>query len=406
MKKQLLKKTILCLALLLLFASSAQAAGNLSLAPTAAPVSPYATPAPSDPPMSAPTPPPASTEEDQAFLDSLTLAFMDGIQELTPDRAFAHIRAVMVRVPEEKTGTAQWFVDGEAQTEYASSSFSIYNGKTTGIDLSVPFAKGTADSQLTVALEIRLNGAVRRIEKRISLRNYDDAWYEQQEVYRVLHLIQPVDIEAEVLRFTHTYSDKHLKQRNGSLTAGRQVIYTDHLGTVAACVWIPEENRSCWVPYASIKISDKDYTVYQDFTDTDKEIFVNAKGYESQTPYLIWINLERQRVNVFEGSKGNWELIRVSTCSSGANTTPTPAGVMTYCAFGNGWFHPTYYVKPILYMNLERGIAMHSILFSPDGTVQDGTQGTPASHGCVRMLPEDINWLAEYIPVGTTVVVF
>ena len=180
----------------------------------------------------------------------------------------------------------------------------------------------------------------------------------------------------------------------------------DHSGDSAAYIWIPEEARACWVPYYSISISDKNYTVYEDFSDEDKEIFVNGKEYDSQSEYLIWINLERQKVNVFQGSKGQWDLIRVSTCSTGKNTTPTPTGVMTYCAYSDGWFNPTYYVKPVLYMNLERAIAMHSILFNPSGTVQDGTQGTPVSHGCVRMPPAEVSWIAAHVPIGTTVVVF
>ncbi len=349
---------------------------------------------------------PPVAKSDKEFMDGITLAFMDGIRELTPDNAHANIQAVMVGVPEERGGSAQWFIDGVPQAEYYSSDFSIYNGRITEMEFTVPFSKGMENSVMKVALEVHLNGIVRRIEKEIKLCNYDDEWYKMRDTIRIYSLVQPVDIEATVRYWTHTYSNKWLGESNGSLSAGSRVIYTDHSGTTAACIWIPEEGRSCWVPYSSISISNKDYTVYEDFADSDKELFVNTKEYESTTPYLIWINLQRQKVNVFEGSKENWKLIKTATCSSGANTTPTPAGVMTYCAYGSGWYHPTYYVRPILYMNLSRGIAMHSILFSPNGTVQDGTQGTPASHGCVRMLPDDINWLAQYVPIGTTVVVF
>lgn len=343
---------------------------------------------------------------DQEFMDHITMAFMDGVEEINPDNPHVKIQAVLVRVPEERLGSAQWFVNGEARADYYSSEFPIYNGKTTAIQISVPFEKGMADTEMTVALEVHLNGVVRRIEKRIVVNNYDDSWYEQKEAERVLSMVKPVEIEATVLNWTYTYSDKWLGTTNGGLNAGDQVIYMDHNGLTSAYIWIPGEARACWVPYYSIRISSKNYTVYEDFSDTDKEIFVNAKGYESQSEYLIWINLERQKVNVFLGAKGRWDLIRVSTCSSGANTTPTPTGVVTYCAYSNGWFNPTYYVKPVLYINLERAIAMHSILFNPNGTVQDGTQGTPASHGCVRMPPAEIDWIASHVPVGTTVVVF
>ena len=67
---------------------------------------------------------------------------------------------------------------------------------------------------------------------------------------------------------------------------------------------IPEEARACWVPYYSISISDKNYTVYEGLSDEDKEIFVNGKEYDSQSEYPIWINLERQKVECLSGFQG------------------------------------------------------------------------------------------------------
>ncbi len=343
---------------------------------------------------------------DQAFMDALTLAFMDGVKELTPDSPRAEIQAVMVKVPGKKIGSLQWFLDGVPQAGYYRSEFPIDNGRITTLDLSVPFAKGMENRKVTVALEVHLNGVIRRIEKSIDVRNYHNDWYDNQEKARVLSMVKPVEIEAEIGYWTHTYDSKYLKKSNGSLGKGSKVVYADHYGTSAAYIRIPEEDRYCWVPYASVKVSNKNYTVSQDYPDTDKEIFVNAKGYESKTDYLVWVNLERQKVNVFLGEKGNWDLIRTSTCSSGANITPTPTGIMTYCAYGNGWYEEEYIVHPVLYLDLERGIALHSILFNLDGTVQDATQGRPVSHGCIRMLKDEINWLASYLPIGTTVVVY
>lgn len=342
----------------------------------------------------------------QEYLSSITLAFVDGISEINPSNSDVFFRAAMVRVPEERTVTAQWYINGEAREDYYSADFKVYNGRMTSLEYSIPFSKDTADGEMTVMLELKSEGAIRRVEKRVRISNHGDEWYDSQEASRVFDIVKPVEIEATVKSRTYTYRDGSLSTSNGSLNAGAVVYYMDHSGTYAAKIWIPEESRICWVPYNSIVISDKDYTVYEDFSESDKEIFVDAKGYSSSTDYLLWINLERQKVNVFQGSEGNWKLIRVSTCSTGKNTTPTPTGVMTYCAYGNGWFHDTYYVKPVMYLNLERGIALHSILFNPNGTVQDGTQGRPVSHGCVRMPYDEIKWLADYIPVGTTVVVF
>ncbi len=350
----------------------------------------------------------AGAEElsDQSFMDAMTLAFMDGIKEITPDCPTVEMQATMVKVPGEKTGSAQWFVEGIPQKNGYSGDFSIFNGKTSALELSIPFQKGMESHDITVALEVHLNGVVRRIEKSVAIRNFHDDWYDKKEEARVLSLVKPMEIEAEIKYWTYTYDSKYLKTHNGGLDKGSKVIYADHYGTDAAYIKIPGEGRYCWVPYTSVKVSNKNYVIGQDFSEKDKEIFVKAKGYESKTDYLVWVNLERQKVNVFLREETGWDLIKTFTCASGANITPTPTGVMTYLAFGNGWYEKDYIVRPILYLNLERGIALHSILFNLDGSVQDATQGRNVSHGCVRMKKDDINWLASYLTIGTTVVVY
>ena len=350
----------------------------------------------------------AGAEElsDQSYMDAITLAFMDGVKEMTPDSSTVEIQAVIVKVPTERMGSAQWFVDGIPQENGYSGEFSIYNGKFSSLELSVPFQRGMENRTMSVALEVHLNGVVRRVEKTIDIRNYHEDWYDKKEAERVLPLVKPVEIEAEIKYWTYTYDSKYLKTTNGGLDKGSKVIYADHYGTTAAYIKIPGEDRYAWVPYTSVKVSNKNYTIPQDISDTDKEIFVKAKGYESKTDYLVWVNLERQKVNVFLREETGWDLIKTFTCSSGANITPTPTGTMTYCAFGNGWYEKEYIVRPILYLNMERGIAFHSILFNLDGSVQDATQGRPVSHGCIRMKKDDINWMASYLTIGTTVVVY
>ncbi len=343
---------------------------------------------------------------DHAFMDAVTLTLTENTQGLTPDSSGTEVTAVLSGVTGERMGSAQWFLDGVPQADYYSSEFMIFDGKTSGMEISIPFEKGMEDRTVTVALEVHLNGVICREEVQIPVRNYSDEWYDQREEERVLAMVKPMEIEAEVLYWTHTYTDKYLGTSNGSLGKGSKVVYEDHYGTRAAYIKVPGEERYCWVPYSSLRVSQKNYTVYEDFTSGDKELFVKAKGYESSTPYLVWINKERQKVNVFLQENGKWNLIRTFTCSTGANITPTPTGVVTYCAYGSGWYNSTYYVRPILYLIQERGIAMHSILFNPNGTVQDGTQGTPVSHGCVRMQKDDINWMASYLPIGTTVVIY
>lgn len=144
-----------------------------------------------------------------------------------------------------------------------------------------------------------------------------------------------------------------------------------------------------------------------DYLDITKQNFVNSKGYSSSTKYLVWANLATQKVNVFEGSKGNWKLIKVFRCASGAPATPTPQGV-TYVTYKQtAWKTDNYVCKPIVRFYPNTGYAFHSVLYKPDESgIKDGTIGYPVSHGCLRMKPSSIQWIYDNIPTKTTVVIY
>ncbi len=144
-----------------------------------------------------------------------------------------------------------------------------------------------------------------------------------------------------------------------------------------------------------------------DYLDITKQNFVNGKGYSSNTQYLVWANLATQKVNVFQGSKGNWKLVKVFRCASGAPSTPTPQGV-TYVTYKQtAWKTDSYVCKPIVRFYPNTGYAFHSILYKPDESgIKDGSIGFPVSHGCLRMKPASIQWIYDNIPSKTTVVIY
>ncbi len=154
-----------------------------------------------------------------------------------------------------------------------------------------------------------------------------------------------------------------------------------------------------------------DYTVEwaqrNDYSAEDKTIWVNAKGYESETEYLIWVSVKYQRCNIFRGSKGAWTLVRSGIVGTGATWSATPVGVWkTTYKQELGWTTATYTVRPVVRFK-GGGYAFHSRLYAPNSNyLTEPDVGYPMSHGCVRMLDEDIWWIYENIPEKTTVVVF
>ena len=149
------------------------------------------------------------------------------------------------------------------------------------------------------------------------------------------------------------------------------------------------------------------WAIDHNLSDEVKEIFVNYKGYSSSSKYLIWVNIGTQYTSVFEGSKGNWKLIRSGLVSTGAGDC-TPRGVFKTTYKQTNWTTDSYTVRPVVRF-YGGGYAMHSRLYKPNTTILKGGSngvGYPLSHGCVRMQAEDIQWVYDNVPSGTTVVCY
>lgn len=258
-------------------------------------------------------------------------------------------------VTEPKICSAQWYKNGKPMANYRNDSFELTADAVSRITTTFTFTKDM-DTSVTMGFKLTYEnpstGEIeeRYVEKTVPIENYSDEWYYQRDVNRVLNLV------------SSTY--------RGNYTTS--------------------------------------YAVNNDYKPYEKEVWVNAKGYSSKTQYLVWINRAYQHVNVFQGSKGNWKLIKSFLVGTGAASTPTPTGLTTvsYKSAG-GWTTSTYTVRPVVGFYPGTGYAFHSRLCYPGtDTEYDFSAGYPVSHGCVRMYKNDIKWIYNNIPVGTTVAIF
>jgi lipoprotein-anchoring transpeptidase ErfK/SrfK len=143
-----------------------------------------------------------------------------------------------------------------------------------------------------------------------------------------------------------------------------------------------------------------------DYSEGLAESYVSS--YSSSSNYLIWVSLQNQKVYVFYGSKGNWDLIHTFICGTGKSTSPTPTGVTKTTYKQTGWFESSYTVAPVVRFYPNTGYAFHSRLYYPGGSsvLKDASIGYPVSHGCVRMLTPDVTYIYNWIPNGTTVIIY
>lgn len=160
-----------------------------------------------------------------------------------------------------------------------------------------------------------------------------------------------------------------------------------------------------WVWYKSCTFyPNNNYTdSANDYSVLTKEGFVDLGKYASDTQYLIWVSLQTQHVNIFEGSQGNWKLIQSFLCGTGSNLHPTPTCVCKTTGLYDDWKYERYHVINVT--KLFDGYAFHSILLNYNGTVNNGSLGAPISHGCIRLSVADSRYIYE-MPIGTTVVIY
>ena len=85
-----------------------------------------------------------------------------------------------------------------------------------------------------------------------------------------------------------------------------------------------------WVACNKVSIAANPATNTKYLDKKQLETYVNiTSNFISNTKYLTWVDLNRQRVNVFTGSAGHWVLIKTYSCASGNNSTPSKRGLFT-----------------------------------------------------------------------------
>jgi len=357
---------------------------------------------------------PRPVEIEKQAVDKLKIDFTRATESIMKHQPVI-VAICITNVPAGTTASYQWKQDQTLLSDGYCSSVELHEGIKLLYQGILPNYSPTGSTR--VGLDIAVDGVMREIMITIP---YKDGVYYDNEVQRILELVQPMKVPATVTSTCTTYSDKTLNKKVGTLAAGTTVYYFDHYmvvdkvlqdGTIvekdySSYIQLPDGSY-VWVSPKNIRISKENHTQSGDYTQYEKETFVNAKGYSSETDYLIWVSPVRQKVNIFMGIQNNWSLIKSFTCATGANSTPTPVGTYKYVARDDAWIKPTYQVRPILYFELYRGLAFHSRLYSPDGSyLTDSTIGRPVSHGCIRMLDDDIRWMELMIPRQTTVIVY
>lgn len=134
-----------------------------------------------------------------------------------------------------------------------------------------------------------------------------------------------------------------------------------------------------------------------------------ADAAQSSKPYLIKVNKKMCTVTVYKkDSKGQYTVpVKAMLCSTGADTPlgtfRTPSRYRWHLLMGDVWGQ--YCTR------ITGGVLFHSVwYYEKDPSTLSNRQynnlGKMVSHGCVRLNVEDVKWIYDNCPLGTTVVIY
>lgn len=288
-----------------------------------------------------------------------------------------------------------WYVDGELKQEQEECL--LVEGSTMSFAATVDI---TEDSPETATVSL--------------LVSFQDKTVEAETSFDVEPLgsgvvVQTEEIPVTALRDSTVYEDSSLTESTGETmeksAVGLLLTYESDNSGLSALKLQLDGGAEGWVNADNMSISDEDCTTDEDYTDEQKETFVNSMNYDSRTSYMVWVSLYTQKVNIFKGYQGHWTLEESFSCASGVNETPTTTGIFTIQSVQERWDLGSTYVEPVLVFN--GGEAFTSQPYDVDtDEVDDDTIGKPASGGGVRLEKENVEWMREKLPMETLVVVY
>ena len=135
---------------------------------------------------------------------------------------------------------------------------------------------------------------------------------------------------------------------------------------------------------------------------------------EVEQPYYIKVSIDDQRVYIYRWMDGEYSFfIKDMICSTGyGSSTPKGVFVSTGKRDKNRWHYFYDFNCWAQYaFVIEGGILFHSIIYSQPNeatlrlhSLQD--LGRKASHGCVRLLPEDAKWIYDNCGPGQVIEIY
>lgn len=126
---------------------------------------------------------------------------------------------------------------------------------------------------------------------------------------------------------------------------------------------------------------------------------VTVKKSTTDTKYVIYVDRASCKLHIYRDGK----YYKYMPCCVGKPSTPTPAG--TFYTTAKGFSFGTSQYKCKYATQFKGNYCLHSYLYDATGSyVIDARMGVPVSKGCIRLMPNDAQFICT-LPLGTKVVI-
>ena len=247
------------------------------------------------------------------------------------------------------------------------------------------------------------NRDILKVKGKINNNNNEEENEEIQAIESAVDKVKESFVFGEILKNSPYYNNYSSTKKKIGIFKKGQIVEIIRDRSYQWYLVKSEDGKRGWVSKNSLLIPKNPETNEEQMTKDEIEEFVNRKGFESDTAYLVWVDIDRQLTHVFLGKKGNWRLFRTMLSSTGENISPTIKGIFKIQDRGK-WFYTERLKSGGKYwVRFDGAYLFHSVAMDRKGNIVDDTLGKRASAGCIRLSLEDSQWFYKYVRRNSTV---
>ena len=228
--------------------------------------------------------------------------------------------------------------------------------------------------------------------------------YNQEEEDRVLNLVKPYPVIGIVLDNDFLYeNDNNNSLKIKDIEKASEIEILMDRSEKWYFVKEMESGKCGWIYFDKIFIPKDSESNKNLMSKYEKEVFANILNFNSSSNWFIWVDIDRQVVNVFKKNNDQWNIYKEFECSSGKNASPTTRGFYKISEKGE-WFYSDRLGSGARYwVRFNGSYLFHSFPMDREKNIIDYVLGERRSSGCVRLSVENAKWIFDNISENTTV---